>query len=54
MKTKNKLDLILAVKMSKCPTQMKLKLAVTGHLLNVHTKFQIDILKHVEKKFLKQ
>ena len=29
---------------------MELKLAILCHLLNVPTKFQIDILKHFEKK----
>ena len=29
---------------------MKLKLDMSCHLLNAYTKFQIDILKHVEKK----
>ena len=29
---------------------MKLKLDMSCHLLNVYTKFQIDISKHVEKK----
>ena len=28
---------------------MKLKLHMLHHLLNVYTKFQIDISKHVEK-----
>ena len=32
------------------PTVMKLKLDMLSHLLNVYTKFQIDISKHVEKK----
>ena len=31
------------------PTVMKLKLDMSSHLLNVYTKFQIDISKHVEK-----
>ena len=29
---------------------MKLKLGMSCFLLNVYTKFQIDISKHVEKK----
>ena len=29
---------------------MQLKLNLSFHLLNVYTKFQIDILKHVEEK----
>ena len=29
---------------------MKLKLGISCHLLNVYTKFQIDISKHVEKR----
>ena len=29
---------------------MKLKLDMSCHLLNVYTKFQIDISKHVEKE----
>ena len=29
---------------------MKLKLHMSCHLLNVYTKFQIDISKHIEKK----
>ena len=29
---------------------MKLKLHMSCHLLNAYTKFQIDILKHVEKR----
>ena len=28
---------------------MKLKVDMSCHLLNVYTKFQIDITKHVEK-----
>ena len=32
------------------PIGMKLKLDVQHHLLHVHTKFQTDISKHVEKK----
>ena len=32
------------------PIGMKLELDVWHYLLNVYTKFQIDISKHVEKK----
>ena len=32
---------------------MQLKLDMSCHLLNVYTKFQIDISKHVEEKFWK-
>ena len=33
------------------PIMMKIKLDMSCHLLNVYTKFENDILKHVEKKF---
>ena len=32
------------------PIVMQLKLDMSCHLLNVYTKFQIDISKHVEEK----
>ena len=32
------------------PIVIQLKLDMSCHLLNVYTKFQIDILKHAEKK----
>ena len=32
------------------PIGMKLALGVQHHLLHAYTKFQIDILKHVEKR----
>ena len=32
------------------PIVMQLKLDMSCHLLNVYTKFQIDIAKHVEEK----
>ena len=41
--------LLLAVGQSD-PIAKKLKLDMLCHLLNVYTKFQIDISKHVEKK----
>ena len=44
--------LLLAVGQSD-PIAKKLKLDMLCHLLNVYTKFQIDISKHVEKKVWK-
>ena len=47
MIAKNRFDLLLAVNSVKV---MQLKLDMSCQLLNVYTKFQIDISKHVEEK----
>ena len=50
MSAKNKFDLLFGCKLDQSdPIVIKLKLDMSCHLLNVYTKFQIDVSKHVEK-----
>ena len=50
MIAKNGFDLLLTKLGQSDPIVMQLKLDMSCHLLNVYTKFQIDISKHVEEK----